>query len=224
MTLRRHQRKIHGHKIRIKKEKIYKCDFCDKTFASITGLRDHQQKVHGFYIKPVKIKQLYDVDYEKIQNHKCNMCTNVFFSDKSLKSHKAKIHGLNKKVVLKSPTNENDMLIEEDSICPPKKKYKKSPMLIEDSLAPIQNRKCLSCSKSFPTITNLRRHVNTVHLQHKDFKCEYCERAFSQLGNLRQHIQNIHTGKKNYECDQCHRTFVVPSKLKRHQEKCWSGQ
>ena len=61
------------------KNKIYKCEICDKEFKNINGLRKHFNIVHNF-----------------VKEHQCNICQKVFMIHSQLTSH-VKIGHENKK-------------------------------------------------------------------------------------------------------------------------------
>ena len=54
------------------------------------------------------------------------------------------------------------------------------------------DHKCESCTKSFSHAFNLKKHIYTIHEDHKDHKCESCGKLFSQAGHLKTHIHTIH--------------------------------
>ena len=61
--------------------------------------------------------------------------------------------------------------------------------------------KCDSCGKSFSYAGHLKRHIHTVHEGHKVYKCNYCGKSFSDGGTLRKHIHLVHEGHKDYKCE-----------------------
>ena len=40
-------------------------------------------------------------------------------------------------------------------------------------------------------------HIKTFHCDHKDHKCESCDKSFSQGQNLKKHMFTIHEQHKN---------------------------
>ena len=57
---------------------------------------------------------------------------------------------------------------------------------------------------------DLKRHINRIHENVKDYKCDYCE------GSLKKHIYIVHEGHKDYECESCDKSFSHEQNLKRH--------
>ena len=63
----------------------------------------------------------------------------------------------------------------------------------------IKDHKCDPCGKSFTELSNLERHLHTVHDGYKDYKCESCSKAFSDKRNLKRHIDSVHNGQKDHK-------------------------
>lgn len=64
-----------------------------------------------------------------------------------------------------------------------------------------ENRKrykvnCEYCDKSFPIKSKLQRHINSVHLNIRNFKCEECDYKCYDNSLLQRHIKNC-TGESN---------------------------
>uniref|UniRef100_T1GZ30 C2H2-type domain-containing protein n=1 Tax=Megaselia scalaris TaxID=36166 RepID=T1GZ30_MEGSC len=74
---------------------------------------------------------------------------------------------------------------------------------------------CKQCDKTFTQMTNLLRHIQTVHSGLRPFECEVCHKTFTQQGNLQRH-QLTHTGEKPFKCKRCGRAFSQRINLKKH--------
>ena len=61
-----------------------------------------------------------------------------------------------------------------------------------DGLVSEIEKKCLVCSKKFPTVRNLKRHVRSVHFSEKNFECSYCDAQFYDKANLVRHLKLLH--------------------------------
>uniref|UniRef100_A0A5K4ER13 Putative zinc finger protein n=1 Tax=Schistosoma mansoni TaxID=6183 RepID=A0A5K4ER13_SCHMA len=51
---------------------------------------------------------------------------------------------------------------------------------------------CPNCKKSFPGLTSLRVHIDSVHHGNRIPQCDYCMKKFSTLSYLRMHISTVH--------------------------------
>jgi hypothetical protein len=56
--------------------------------------------------------------------------------------------------------------------------------------------KCPDCEKLFGEMSNLQRHISTVHKKIKAYKCDECETSFGKMSHLRTH-STICTGEFN---------------------------
>jgi uncharacterized C2H2 Zn-finger protein len=72
------------------------------------------------------------------------------------------------------------------------------------------------CDKAFGTKGNLKRHLNAVHLEKKEFKCDHCDMVFAQKAHLADHVNRIHKNIKSYSCELCNYTSCTTRDLKGH--------
>ena len=64
---------------------------------------------------------------------------------------------------------------------------------------------CNQCGKRFTRSTTLRRHIQTLHSDEKQFTCDNCQKSFATRDKLKRH-EKIH-GEKNFECQRRHKKF-----------------
>ena len=74
--------------------------------------------------------------------------------------------------------------------------------------------KCVYCSKSFPTDTAVKQHVESSHDLDKPYMCEWCGRTFRNKAYLPEHFR-IHQ-QIPHECELCGKVFTLPRYLKKH--------
>ena len=75
---------------------------------------------------------------------------------------------------------------------------------------------CDLCGKAFIHNNDLRRHRSTVHEGLKNFKCDQCDKAFGSQGTLKTHVTYVHESTRNHICDSCGKAFATTSGLSRH--------
>ena len=75
---------------------------------------------------------------------------------------------------------------------------------------------CTSCGSRFPTINELKRHIDSVHEKLKPFKCTVCDQCFSRKSHMNTHMATVHEGQKPFKCDICETRFTSKSSLKQH--------
>lgn len=76
----------------------------------------------------------------------------------------------------------------------------------------------MGCDKTYSTKFNLKRHVETIHLNKKRHYCEECKRWFASKQNLVEHMYT-HSGEKPFQCNLCPKIFRQASQLSLHQRK-----
>ena len=75
---------------------------------------------------------------------------------------------------------------------------------------------CDQCDKSFAQKGDLKRHVEIVHMNMKNFKCDECDQSFGQKAHLESHISTVHRNEKNFKCDTCGKSFGLKQNLNKH--------
>ncbi|KAH9596146.1 hypothetical protein MS3_00001933 [Schistosoma haematobium] len=75
---------------------------------------------------------------------------------------------------------------------------------------------CPNCKKSFPGLTSLRVHIDSVHHGNRIPQCDYCMKKFSTLSYLRMHISTVHEGVRAYSCNICEKSYTQKHSLKKH--------
>ena len=81
---------------------------------------------------------------------------------------------------------------------------------------------CLSCNKTFSSISALNKHKRTIHTDEKPFSCDICKLKFREKGNLVKH-KSVHSSDKPYRCTVCKKAFRQKNVLKQH-EKIHTGE
>uniref|UniRef100_A0A7S0BI02 C2H2-type domain-containing protein n=1 Tax=Rhodosorus marinus TaxID=101924 RepID=A0A7S0BI02_9RHOD len=91
-----------------------------------------------------------------------------------------------------------------------------SIFLDRDSKPPALQLVCASCGATFKRGYDLRRHIDTVHRQSRNFPCNQCPRTFKQKGHLNEHMRAYHSEDGGHSCSLCGKRFGIKSKLDRH--------
>ena len=73
---------------------------------------------------------------------------------------------------------------------------------------------CPKCSSKFIKKSELKIHINSVHL--KSFDCLKCDRKFMKEKSLKTHDTLVHKQKKYFKCSKCNVKFVQKYDLISH--------
>ena len=79
-----------------------------------------------------------------------------------------------------------------------------------------------NCNKHFPTVYNMNRHYNQLHLAPKLYPCLNCPEQFKRKNLLKRHIF-VHTGTYPHICTICDKGFVNLKSFHRHKTTHLAG-
>ena len=65
-------------------------------------------------------------------------------------------------------------------------------MAVHENLKP---HVCDRCGQKYVRKAKLNEHVKNTHEKEQRYKCEHCDKTFSWSTNLKNHIEAIHIGK-----------------------------
>ena len=167
----------------------FKCKHCTATseFKTINPFLKHMRFAHP---------EVNVVD----KPYRCNIC------HKQFKKHSILIHHFTAHSNIKS------------FACPDcDKKYKKRTHLDEHKKThqPLEYM-CSVCGAFFLSNSNLKSHMNRIHLGLRPFKCDQCDKSFSEMRNMEEHSQRIHRNDRPWMCDLCGKRFKAVGDLRRH--------
>lgn len=198
------------------------CGACDKTFGTVTKLRQHRARVHDR--RPTHFCSVcdfggYTLDDVRRHNfrchsgelkHPCSHCDGKFSSEPALRYHCKRVHQL----------QESFLCMQCDYACSsvvtlrthqesqhPQMKHASSqePFKTKDSLVVLAHQ-CQLCSFVAKTRRLLAQHVLSEHedgpSEGKALKCSTCEFACRHQLVLEQHLRS-HGGKRLYKCADC---------------------
>ncbi|XP_046975822.1 zinc finger protein 431-like [Vanessa cardui] len=187
-SLRKHVSDIHNT--------IYKCSICDIKFKKREAYDNHVYK-HSICVNPT-------IPLSNMTKFDCQMCSKSYRTINDLRLHR------------NAHTRESTYTCD---IC--KSEYLRKVTLKKHILCHMGlNKKhmCHTCGHSFNDITNLNKHITTVHDKLKLYKCTLCPKEFSSNKTLKVHTR-LHTGERPYVCNTCDKAFISHSNLSKHKTK-----
>ena len=193
--LSKHVRRVHGGYKEHTFHTSTPCEYCGKSFCSMSTLKRHKQIHTGE--KPFS----------------CEQCGKQFHREHTLKEHQAihagrKSHSCfcGKSFYFKTYLRTHQKCVHEGV----------KPLQLQDL-------QCGICSKSFGTKTHLARH-KLIHTGEKPFVCEQCGKAFAQKSHLKRH-QKIHfQNKEPFSCEECGEPCHSVADLRSHMTKVHQRQ
>ncbi|XP_028133387.1 zinc finger protein 226-like [Diabrotica virgifera virgifera] len=239
---------------------VYDCKICLKRFQRISSLRRHDKIVHKG-IKPFKCEicnkefatPLRKQEHLRIHTgerpYVCNICGFTFKKYSTYYAHDIrhkikrgeipKSTKIPKKYPTKPPKNKKDL---ECEFCQKSFSSKQAVSVHKQIHFGEKCFLCTECGKSFMRKNHLEVHVRIhtgekpyqcndcgkdfrqpgayknhllIHNNKRPHKCDVCEKSFVQIGHLQSHIK-IHTGEKPYECTLCGKAFAQSGNLRAH--------
>lgn len=164
----------------------FPCDYCDKSYTSLTKKRNHEKGVHtGGWLR-----------------NKCPHCPEIFVSYYERSEHLVKVHN---EAPVVYPCNACNKTY--------KKKFELSRHIKHHHL---QQRSylCDKCHAKFFSKRGLVDHM-TRHTGAEVCACDVCGKSFSRTRTLKEHMK-VHEDDKRFQCEVCKKTFMQKSSLKSH--------
>jgi uncharacterized Zn-finger protein len=97
-----------------------------------------------------------------------------------------------------------------------KKTFKSSISAIPQNINPDKNHFCIICNKTFSKSYSLTRHMK-LHTGDRPHRCEICFARYIQRSDLRRHIESIHVKLPKFQCSLCVKTFCTKKSMKNHE-------
>ena len=209
----RSKRSLQAHVAASHSDAGFRCDRCNKSFASkpmyLSHLKSHTGRPYecqhcGEDMETqLRLKaHLASEHGERLNKLVCALCSKEYPNKNAFNTHMHKVHRKNPYMC---------------HICGAIFKYAVNLRTHEMFHRGEKPHECLECGKKFTQKLDLKRH-KMVHTGEKPFVCSYCPFATTRKGYLKIHEMS-HTGMKPHVCTICAERFKIRSDLKIHMKK-----
>ncbi|XP_041663558.1 zinc finger protein 142 [Cheilinus undulatus] len=205
----------------------HSCDVCDKTFGTMTKLRQHKIRIHdkqpshfcslcdfsGYTLDDVKRHNLRCHTGEL--HHSCTHCDAQFSSEVALRNHCKRVHKLQVCFSCKqcdfTCNSEASLKSHQESKHPQAKCTTCQEVFVTKESLEIHQRthlahQCQLCSFAAKTKQLLAQHLLNEHEEgspeDKPLRCSACQFTCQHQLVLEQHLRS-HGGKRLYKCTEC---------------------
>jgi len=200
----------------MKKENLYNCGECDRSFATASGLKIHAA-VHsaadgghtcftcGHGFETIRGLKTHIAGHDAVGQNVCRECGRWFKDQVVLRKHAGRHDG--------AP---DDHKIADCGMCG--EMYDTEADLAEHvlgHLSEVKSNICLVCSRHLAPMSSMEKHLRT-HTGEKMATCSVCSKKFGEAYNLKSHMR-IHTGLCILYVCCFYMIFIVP-KLKNKTE------
>ena len=208
--------------------KTAKCQYCGKTFASVSGRQRHEKETHeGKRFKCSHCSSSFSRkerrDQHYISEHQsstfdCTDCEQSFNNHRKLGRHKKVKHnwqpGLKCWLCGVSYTKYADL-----------KRHKKT--IQHTRKQKLRRFKCQTCDAEFKRQEHLLRHSLESHMTAEEEKitCDYCSSTFSRIEHWKRHMDCLHLKEPNrVSCNICEKQYSRQDNLERHMKSVHMGK
>ena len=169
-----------------------KCDQYSKICANEINLKNHVARVHAG--KQTKNK----ICIKEVENNQaiCDFCAKVLSNSKNLRLHIQNRHTEHTKI--------------QCEFCAKDIKSTYIHMHIKDmhsTNSKNKNIQCVECGKILSNKTNLKLHMNTVHVEASTVVCEQCSK-YVKSTNMKNHVKEMHVNHVDTPCPLCGKIFA----------------
>lgn len=165
--------------------------------------------------------------------YKCKKCPTTFKKGSHLRAHESEVHlGVRPHVCencgFSFARKTNLTKHQRNNACPGTKKSDNAEGNEDDDQEEAGNGStdnkflCDQCHKSFKYRQSLQYHIESVHMEKKNFPCQVCGKGFARVQRLREHSLRIHGDSlvdHEFSCGECGREFITNSAYKLHMRK-----
>ncbi|XP_041378292.1 uncharacterized protein LOC121390525 isoform X2 [Gigantopelta aegis] len=169
-----------------------RCDVCEVVFQKSREKSFHIHKIHG---------------PEARMEFPCDICGFILETRRGLNWHRSYYHSISTK------NNKNQLYCAKCDF-----EAKDSQELKLHKKTHLEERKfCDICQKTFSKSTDLKTHIQAVHLKSKSVPCTICCKEFSHYRYLAAHME-WHSNERKHLCNICGRCFKKAAILREHIE------
>lgn len=192
-SLKNHRQTIHP---KVEATKKYKCSYCDYCSRIRCTLENHIANVHN-----------------KVKNYCCSYCDFSSFWLRNMIHHTEHVHFKVKSYncLYCNYTASRRFALNRHV----KSRHMKKELSEEEKIA-MAKHKCCFCDHVSRVKTNLKVHIEAVHLKNKKYLCDECGYTAAQKDAMRRHISALHNLR--FECEHCNMRFKRRFQLKKHME------
>ncbi|KAL7300675.1 hypothetical protein TKK_0006658 [Trichogramma kaykai] len=178
-----------------KKNFVFSCDLCHKTFDTHRLVSKHIWNVHRARshvctICKMKFKHQYQLKnhlntHTRLRSFQCDNCKQQFATKNAVKYHVLMKVCTKKEVKNKLKSKVTCHLCKKNIST---KANLKQHLIVCDPKYEKNTEKCAICDKSFKTKSYLRKHLVYSHSSRTECICHHCNRKFTRKDNLKYHL------------------------------------
>ena len=200
-------------------DRPWPCKYCEKKFQNKTNLSRHERLHTGE--RPFQ----------------CGVCPKGFVEKYELMRHMSKKHKASPELIERMKKEIKPATIKPVTVKAEVIHMENLPPEKITSIGPPKSAgdyKCKICGRSFPSLTNLKRHEN-LHTGEKVFSCKFCKKTFYEKYDVKRHIMRKHKIAKDdiepndivcdnekvsfkFNCKFCQKGFDSRGNWRRHEK------